>query len=224
MPACQYLQIILSPKGCSSPLIIWTNCNPNPGKKPIWRFLFLIQTKIPVGVWRQILQYHGVGWGGERSGHRVVFLSQDIVGSISCWCEGEGEVRTQVSRDQYRTDRMINISVGSIFISIIERERGSWTHWTNTVALRWQVSSPPRSPGLVTGSGRRINVARFFSHCLPGRAGAGWEGWTNWNTNSFMISAVTPELGGFGKRFKVKLKMQFIISCWLIPLFPPVWD
>ena len=27
-----------------------------------------------------------------------------------------------------------------------------------------------------------------------------------------MISAVTPELGGFGKRFKVKLKMQFIIS------------
>ena len=32
-----------------------------------------------------------MGWGGEgeRSGHRVVFLSQDIVGSISCWCEGE---------------------------------------------------------------------------------------------------------------------------------------
>ena len=180
MPACQYLQIILSPQGCSaplsSPLIIWTNCNPKPGKNLFEDFSFLFKLKSQSVSEDKFFSTMGWGGEGERSGHRVVFLSQDIVGSISCWCEGEGEVRTQVSRDQYRTDRMINISVGSIFISIIEREKGSWTHWTNTVALRWQVSSPPRS--------RRHRKWTENKRCsvllsLFAGAGGGWLGGLN---------------------------------------------
>ena len=58
----------------------------------IWKnlfegFSFLFKLKSQSVSEDKFFSTGGRGEGGERSDHRVVFLSKDIVGSISCWCE-----------------------------------------------------------------------------------------------------------------------------------------
>ena len=149
------------------------------------------------------------------------FSRKDIVGSISCWCEGEDP---GLQRDQYWTDRGWLISRSAVrgkYLSPSQRQLNTLGH---TVSVRWQVSVSliTRHCGNVTGSERRINVARFFSHCLPGRWPPGRVE-LNWNTNSFMISSLTPGLwAGLGRDLRWSLKCNLSYLRWLIPLFSPV--